>query len=91
MMFLHLGYSHLHILGLCTLVLALSLTYKLFLWLNVFHLQRATLSTIPGPKWASWTRFWIVKTLASGDSAERFVQVNERYGKILSVVIAPAY
>ena len=54
---------------------------KLCLWIKVIYLQRGTLSSVPGPKWAAWTRLWIVKTLASGESAERFVKVNKNYGK----------
>lgn len=89
MAFPYLGYSHLHILGLYVPLLALILIYKVVLWFDVLHLRRATLSSIPGPKWAAWTRFWMVKTLASGDSAEIFVQVNERYGKIPSTINSP--
>lgn len=59
----------------------LSLACKFFFWFKVLYLRRATLSSVPGPKWAAWTRFWIVKTLASGQSAEIFVGVNKRYGK----------
>lgn len=58
-----------------------SFACKLFLWFGLNRPKRATLSSIPGPKLARWTRFWIVKTLASGDSAEIFVAVNKRYGR----------
>ena len=58
----------------------LSLICKLFFFLKFCYLHRQTLSSVPGPKWAAWTRFWIVKTLASGDSATTFVEINKRYG-----------
>lgn len=39
------------------------------------------LRNIPGPLWAAYTRFWLVKVLASGESAAKFVDVNKTYGK----------
>ena len=38
------------------------------------------LTHIPGPKWAAFGRFWMVKTLASGDSAAKYVNVNKQFG-----------
>ena len=76
----YLGIPHLTIL-LCLPLLVLILLCKLFLWIKFLYVQRATLSPIPGPKWASWTRLWLVKTLASGRSADIFVDVNKRYGR----------
>ena len=76
----YLGFPHLTILVYLPL-LVLSLLCKLFFWIKFLYLQRATLSPIPGPNWASWTRLWLVKTLASGRSADIFVDVNKRYGR----------
>lgn len=59
------------------------LASKLFFWFEVLYLRKETLSSVPGPKLAAWTRFWIVKTLAYGQSAHIFVGVNKRYGKSL--------
>jgi hypothetical protein len=67
-------------------LLSLSILCGLFLWTRVWYIQRKSLSTVPGPRWAAWTRFWIVKTLASGKSAQKFVEVNQRYGEALSLV-----
>ena len=53
---------------------------KLLFWFHVTYRQRASLSTLPGPKWAAITRLWLVKTLASGKSCDIFVDVNRRYG-----------
>lgn len=38
------------------------------------------LRKIPGPWWAPYTRLWLFKTLASEDSPNRYIQVNEQYG-----------
>lgn len=38
------------------------------------------LKGIPGPKIAAYGRFWMMRTLASGDSANTYVSVNSRYG-----------
>ena len=62
-------------------LILLILLIKLSFWIQVLYLQRPTLSSVPGPKWAAWTRMWIVKVLASGESAQTFVDVNKRYGE----------
>lgn len=54
--------------------------YKLILWARVLYCREKPTLTVPGPKWAAWTRLWIVKVLASGESAEVFVDINRRYG-----------
>ena len=53
---------------------------KLIFWAQVLYRQRASLSTIPGPRWAALSRLWLVKTLASGKSSDIFVNVNRQYG-----------
>ena len=68
------------LLGQCITFLFCIATWSLYFWLCSASLQETSLSHIPGPKWAAWTRLWIVKTLASGDSAGRFVKVNRRHG-----------
>lgn len=45
------------------------------------------LSTIPGPRWASYTRLWLCKTIASGDSAQVFVNVNKKHGLCSSFIL----
>ena len=59
----------------------LFLLCKLVFWMRIVYIQRPTLAPIPGPKWASWTRIWLVKTLASGDSARIFSDINKEYGR----------
>lgn len=41
---------------------------------------RYHLAGFDGPWWAAYTRIWICNTLASGDSAHIFVEVNKKYG-----------
>lgn len=52
--------------------------------LKILYRQPSPLSLIPDPRLAAWSRFWVVKTLASEESAETFVKVNVRYGKLAS-------
>lgn len=47
------------------------------------------LRSVPGPRWAAYGRLWMIKTLASGDSATRYVEVNKHYG-MYSVILALA-
>ncbi|QSZ32988.1 hypothetical protein DSL72_002572 [Monilinia vaccinii-corymbosi] len=61
------------------------LLLKLWFWFRILRRQLFPLDSIPGPKLAAWTRFWIVKTLASGDSAEKFVKVNDQYGPLARI------
>ncbi|KAA8567833.1 hypothetical protein EYC84_008288 [Monilinia fructicola] len=50
--------------------------------LKILYRQPSPLSLIPDPRLAAWSRFWVVKTLASEESAETFVKVNVRYARI---------
>ena len=61
-------------------MLTVAISCKLWFWITFLYLYRPTLSNIPGPKWASWTRLWLVKVLASGDSAQKFLDINRQYG-----------
>lgn len=76
-------FSHFGVMILYIPLFILSVVCKLFFLFEVLYIRRATLSSIPGPKWAAWTRFWIVKTLASGQSAEIFAGLNKQYGKFM--------
>ena len=42
------------------------------------------LSTIPGPRFAAFTRLWLCKVIASGDSAKTFVDINNEFGMLLN-------
>ncbi|KAL2450600.1 Cytochrome P450 monooxygenase ABA1 [Exophiala dermatitidis] len=43
------------------------------------------LASIPGPWWAAYTRLWLCKTIASGDSARLFTEVNKKFGPIARI------
>ena len=60
---------------------------KLAFWIVFSYQYSQSLSHVPGPRWASWTRLWIVKVLASGDSAQKFVEVNQLYGPLVSFLV----
>lgn len=62
-----------------SIVLLLSLIAKLGFWVSFFW-QRGS-SHVPGPWLARWSRFWLIRVLASGDSAQKFAEVNKTYGK----------
>lgn len=38
-----------------------------------------------GPWWAAYTRLWLSKTIASGNSAKLFVDVNKKYGSLARI------
>ncbi|KAM3503456.1 hypothetical protein MY11210_008711 [Beauveria gryllotalpidicola] len=46
---------------------------------------RCHLRDFPGPSWAAYTRLWLCRTLASGNSAQIFVNVNNTHGSIARV------
>ena len=39
------------------------------------------LSDIPGPKWAAFTRLWLVRLYASRNAVDEFDEVNKKYGR----------
>ena len=43
------------------------------------------LAEYPGPSWAAYTRLWLSKTIASGDSARLFVDINKKHGPIARI------
>jgi len=55
---------------------------KLLFWVGFIASRLRPLSKIPGPWWARYTRFWLVKTLASGRSQHIFIDVNKEYGSV---------
>ncbi|EZF33938.1 hypothetical protein H109_05523 [Trichophyton interdigitale MR816] len=43
------------------------------------------LSAFHGPPWAAFTRLWLCKTIASGESATRFINANQQYGPVARI------
>lgn len=64
----------------CSIISLLLMVFIIDLSLQARHLP-----TVPGPWWAAYTRLWLVKTLASGVSSSRFVEVNSTYGQYSAV------
>ena len=60
----------------------------IFILASVLHsvaIRYLHLSQFQGPFWASFTRLWLCKALASGNSSERFVEVNQKYGSLARI------
>ncbi|CAK7271325.1 hypothetical protein SEPCBS119000_004542 [Sporothrix epigloea] len=43
------------------------------------------LAHIPGPKWAAWTDFWLVRHCLSGQLVHKMRDVNSQYGKLARI------
>lgn len=56
---------------------------QLDLWARLIWRHRYGLSQVPGPRFAAWSRLWIVRALASSSSHEIWAEVNEAYGESL--------
>lgn len=69
----------------------LASTAILILAFVILHLVRVLvnrfthLSEYQGPPLAPYTRFWLCKQIASGDSAQAFVDINRQYGSIARI------
>ena len=71
-------------LRICIIILFCYSVYRLVAR-RFFHL-----SGFPGPRWAAFSRIWLLRTLASEDSPSRYIEVNERYGTSLPFLIPNA-
>lgn len=66
-------------------VLLFSVLCLIFHVLYTLYIRHCHLAKIPGPFWAPYTRLWLSKTLASGDSARIWVDINQKYGPIARI------
>lgn len=58
----------------------------LFIVINHAVFVRLThLRQYKGPWWAAYTRLWLSKTIASGNSAKIFVDINKKYGSLARI------
>ena len=62
--------------------LALSSIVTVITVIVSFALPILRLKHIPGPWWAACSRAWLVRALASGDAAEKFDEINRKYGEL---------
>ena len=53
----------------------------LVLLVSAIAVRFSRLRSVPGPFWAAYSRVWLVRALASGESAKVFVDVNKPYGE----------
>ena len=53
----------------------------LYILLRRVYLRFCHLQKFSGPRFAGYTRYWLLRAYSSGDSARIFVGVNKRYGK----------
>jgi hypothetical protein len=53
--------------------------------LSRIHTRFRHLAEYPGPSIAAYTRLWICQVIASGKSAQLFVDVNKKYGSIARI------
>lgn len=57
----------------------------LYVFCRLLATRYLHLRTIPGPKWAPFTRLWMLRTLASENSSRIYVGVNNQYGLYFSL------
>lgn len=68
-----------YIVFLCSFFI-LSIFVKLGFWVRVIWERKCSISRVPGPRLAAWSRLWIARALASGRSHEIWTEVNAKYG-----------
>lgn len=76
------------IMGHCCLSYCLStlfLFFMVYILSCVIGFQKSSLSEVPGPWLAKWTRLWIAKTLSSGLSHEVWTEMNTKYGLLVRI------
>ncbi|KAF7534087.1 hypothetical protein G7054_g6524 [Neopestalotiopsis clavispora] len=66
-------------------LLILGVIVNIVFWIRIIRVQMPSLSRVPGPRLARWSRLWIAKTLSSGRSHEIWVDVNRKYGRIARI------
>ena len=64
-------------------LIVLSVTCKLLFFAGFGYHYRQTLATVPGPRWASYSRFWLLKAITSRDPVGSLIKVNKKYGKVI--------
>lgn len=70
---------------LVALLFPICLLAHLALWAAFVYRLRPSLSHVPGPLLARWSRLWIAKALASGKSHEIWNEVNAKYGSVARI------
>jgi hypothetical protein len=72
-------------LAVVALLFPLCLLAQLTFWIPFLYRNRQTLSNVPGPRLARWSRLWIAKALSTGRSHEIWAEVNAKYGSVARI------
>ncbi|KAI0844636.1 cytochrome P450 oxidoreductase [Daldinia vernicosa] len=75
--FAHIAFSY------CLFVLCVIV--KIDFLIRVIRQQKPSISRVPGPRLARWSRLWIAKALSSGRSHEIWSEVNAKYGPVARI------
>ena len=70
-----------------TMAVLLTIFWVIFMVASTIHTTRNSLSDIPGPPLATYTRLWMLLALFSEDCARWYLEVNEKYGKNYSTML----
>lgn len=68
-------------------LLLVSVIVKGAFWSGFIFSQLFPLRKFPGPRWAAYSRLWLSRVLASGRSAEQFVEINKEYGETVCKLV----
>ena len=66
-------------------VLLIPVVAKLSFWVGFIFYRIFKDDSIPGPSLAKFSRLWLARTLATGDSSKIFADTNLRYGSIARI------
>lgn len=64
---------------------ALCVLFKAHIWIRAIKLQDSSLSEVPGPRLAKWTRLWMAKAISTGHSHEVWTETNAKYGLLARI------
>ena len=67
------------------IVVALPFIVQGLIWVCHLLYRKYQSNSVPGPWLGKFSRLWLVKTLATGDSARMFADVNREYGPLVRV------
>ncbi|MCJ1398854.1 hypothetical protein MMC11_002055 [Xylographa trunciseda] len=66
------------------IVLVAVLAVFYVIWL-VITTQLSPLNAIPGPRWAKYTRYWLLRTLTTGYAQDTLLELNRKYGPLVRI------
>lgn len=73
-----------HVLSYCLFALCV-LLLKVHIWTRVTQDNKSSLSEVPGPRLARWTRLWMARALMTGRSHEVWTETNAKYGLLARI------